>query len=147
MTRPSAHRVEVANRQRGYRIDRERITRLVRFVLHAERTPKADVEVAIVSDREIADIHQRFLGQRGATDVMSFELSAAPLEVQIIVSADTARRQARQFGHSIAAELSLYIVHGLLHQLGYDDVTPDNRKRMQTRQRELVEQFGMTLRA
>lgn len=82
------------------------------------------VEVAVVSDRAIARVHQEFMGIPGATDVITFEHG------EIVVSADTAERYASGAGHSTVEELALYVVHGLLHLSGYDDRDAVSRRRM-----------------
>jgi probable rRNA maturation factor len=91
-----------------------------------------DVSVAIVSDRRIADLHQRFLNQRGSTDVITFQHG------EIVIGAETARRQARAFRTSLEHELRLYIVHGLLHLRGFDDRTAASAAEMQRLQEKLV---------
>lgn len=73
------------------------------------------VEVAIVSDEVIADVHERFMAISGPTDVITFEHG------EIVISADTAARQALEHEKSCNEEIALYIVHGLLHLRGYDD--------------------------
>lgn len=82
------------------------------------------VEVAVVSDRVIARVHRQFMDVPGATDVITFEHG------EIVVSADTARREARRHGHEITEELALYVIHGLLHLNGHDDIKPGDRARM-----------------
>ena len=84
-------------------------------------------------------MNERFLRHRGPTDVLSFDLSEIRLpnpkseirnlDAQIVVSADAARRRAGALGHSILAELGLYVAHGLLHLLGYDDHRSSDRER------------------
>jgi probable rRNA maturation factor len=83
-----------------------------------------EVEVAVVSDAVIARVHRDFMDIPGVTDVITFDHG------EIVVSAQTAARCAVEHGHSVDAELALYIVHGLLHLNGYDDMTPEARKVM-----------------
>jgi probable rRNA maturation factor len=85
---------------------------------------KAVVEVAVVSDSVIARVHREFMGIEGATDVITFDHG------EIVVSAETAKRCAGEHGHSVAEELGLYIVHGLLHLNGFDDREDRARRRM-----------------
>ena len=84
----------------------------------------AEVEVAIVSDRVIARVHREFMGLAGATDVITFAHG------EIVMSAPTAQRYAREYGHSTDCELALYTVHGLLHLNGYEDATARDAARM-----------------
>jgi len=91
-----------------------------------------EVSVALVSDRRIAELHCRFLNERGPTDIITFQHG------EIVISAETARRQARAFRTSLEHELRLYIAHGLLHLLGYDDKTPAGAAEMKRLQENLV---------
>jgi probable rRNA maturation factor len=92
-----------------------------------------EVSVALVSDRRIADLHRRFLNERGPTDVITFQHG------EIVISAETAKRQARAFQTSLEDELRLYIAHGLLHLHGYDDKTPAGAAEMKRLQESVVE--------
>jgi probable rRNA maturation factor len=91
-----------------------------------------DVEVALVSDRRLAAIHGRFLGDPAVTDVISFDLEGADggAAGEIYVSVDRARKIARERGCAAAEELRLYLVHGALHLCGFDDRSPGDRSRM-----------------
>jgi probable rRNA maturation factor len=91
-----------------------------------------EVSVVLVSDRRIADLHRRFLNERGPTDVITFQHG------EIVISAETAQRQARAFRTSLEHELRIYIAHGLLHLRGYDDKTPAGAAEMKRLQEKLV---------
>jgi len=90
------------------------------------------VEVVLVSDKRIAAIHQQFMNDAAPTDVITFQHG------EIVMSVETAKRQARQFGTSVDHELRLYLVHGLLHLLGFDDKTAAAAKEMKRVQEKLV---------
>ncbi len=91
----------------------------------------AEVEVSIVSDRTIARVHRDFMGLPEPTDVITFHHG------EIVASAETARARAAELGHSVEEELALYIVHGLLHLNGFDDVSPGDAARMRKVQHRL----------
>jgi probable rRNA maturation factor len=95
-------------------------------------TKLADVNVILVSDRRMAELHRRFLQQPGATDVITFQHG------EIFVSTETARRQARRFGTSFEHELRLYVAHGLLHLHGFDDKDARSAAEMKRTQEKLV---------
>lgn len=120
---------------------RRRVTQAVRRTLARHgRTPVA-IHVAVVRDVSIAELHQRYLGVPGPTDVLSFDLSdggGAFLEGQIVVSADTARREARARRIPFEQELLRYAIHGTLHLLGYDDDTPGRARTMHRVEDELL---------
>jgi probable rRNA maturation factor len=91
-----------------------------------------EVSVVLVSDRRMAELHQRFLQQPGPTDVITFQHG------EIFVSTETARRQARRFGSSLEHELRLYIAHGLLHLHGFDDKEAHSSAEMKRTQETIV---------
>ena len=83
------------------------------------------VSVAIVGDRAIRRLNREYAGVDAATDVLSFpaagpRVGEEPLLGDIVIAAGIARRQAREAGHSLADEVKLLALHGLLHLLGYD---------------------------
>ena len=91
-----------------------------------------EVNVILVSDKSIAEIHKEFMNEPGPTDVITFQHG------EIVISAQTAKRQARRFGSTLGHELRLYIVHGLLHLHGFDDKTAVGAAEMCRVQEKLV---------
>lgn len=92
----------------------------------------AEISVIVISDRRMAELHRRFLNEPGPTDVITFQHG------EIVISAETAQRQARAFRKSLEHELRFYIAHGLLHLRGYDDKTPAGAAEMKRLQESLV---------
>lgn len=97
------------------------------------------VFVWLISDRRMALLHRKFLGQSGPTDVLTFQHG------EIFISVETARRHARAFGNSLVRELNLYIVHGLLHLHGFDDQTPGKAHKMKVAQEKILRICSGTL--
>lgn len=135
--------VWIDNRTSCLRAPRKRITKLVGFVARAERRAVAEVDVAVVNAHEITRLNRRYLRHAGLTDVLCFDLGqpGEPIMAQIVVCAEVAIRQAKRFGHSPQRELLLYVVHALLHLMGYNDAKPAQAARMQRRQEELLRRF------
>ena len=119
------------------------IVRVLEGVLEAEGEAR-DLSVVVVDDPTIHDVNRRFLDHDYPTDVIAFDLSGEGpgADGEVVVSWDTARREARERGINPASELLLYCVHGTLHLLGYDDKEDDERVRMHARQHELLARFG-----
>ena len=90
------------------------------------------VFVCLISDRRMASLHRKFMYQTGPTDVLTFQHG------EIFISVETARRNARVFGSSLASELRLYIVHGLLHLHGFDDRTQASARKMESAQQKIL---------
>jgi probable rRNA maturation factor len=97
-----------------------------------ELTRLRNVSVWIISDRRMSRLHRQFLGQKGPTDVLTFQHG------EIFISAETAKRHARAFGNPLMRELQLYIVHGLLHLHGFDDRTQHGARRMERIQKNIL---------
>ena len=116
------------------RIDRLRLKRIVQKTVRGEKTP-ASLTIYITTDAEMHKLNRAFHGTDAPTDVLSFPIDDGG---DIAISYDTAKRQARDAGWRIADEIDLLAVHGILHLLGYDDVTPRKRARMWKRQREIL---------
>jgi probable rRNA maturation factor len=90
------------------------------------------VFVWLISDRRMARLHRKFMNQTGPTDVITFQHG------EIFTSVETARRNARAFGGSLASELRLYVVHGLLHLHGFDDRTQPGARKMKKMQERIL---------
>lgn len=121
----------------------------VRAALAHGGRAEIDVEIALVSDRALASIHGRFLGDPAATDVISFDLGeddGGPAG-EIYVSVDRARAVARERGDPIERELALYLVHGALHLCGFDDRSPRPRARMREAEALVLADLDLPLSA
>jgi probable rRNA maturation factor len=120
------------------------VREVVRAVLAFGERPAMPVSLLLTDDAEIGALHGQHLGDPSATDVMSFELDG---EAEIVVSVETALRIARERGHEARAEIALYIVHGLLHTLGYDDVRARDRRRMRSAEQVVLQRLGLRVHA
>lgn len=116
-----------------------RLARLLRFAAEREGVT-GEVGVWICRDDEIAELHERFQGIPGPTDVLSFP-GDPPYLGDIAVSAETAALQAAEVGHSVGREIAFLVLHGFLHLIGYDDLSEPDRSRMFARQEEVLRAF------
>jgi probable rRNA maturation factor len=134
--------VVIDNRQRRVPVSPTRLARAVRRALDAVGRPAGDVELALVDDAEIRRLNAEFRGIRRRTDVLAFPLEApdAPGQLvgQVVVSAESAARQARRLGVPLAAELDLLVTHATLHLIGYDDRDPIEADMMHRRERDIL---------
>ena len=137
-------KVEIANEQSKHAIDCELLQQAVRAVLVGESLEAANISVAVVDDVTIHDLNRKYLEHDYATDVLSFLLSdpGECLEGEIVVSADTAAREAVNYRCDATDELLLYLVHGALHLVGYDDATDADRAAMRAKERQYLAELG-----
>ncbi len=109
-----------------------------------------EVRVRLLSDAAMAQAHEAHLGDPSVTDVITFDLAdgaaahGAPLDVDVLVCLDEARRQSTQRGHQVELELVLYILHGILHCVGFDDHTESDARTMHTREDEILTFIGLS---
>lgn len=105
-----------------------------------------DLGIALVSDKRIRDLNRRFRAKDTPTDVLSFPLSAGLQGDEpfgdVIISYETARRQARQYGASLQRELQRLLIHGTLHLCGYDHHERRAAARMHGLTRRLLRAVG-----
>ena len=146
-------RVYFTNKQSKMRIG-ERLTFLIETAiektLRYERFRKnAELSVTFVDNREIHELNREFRGKDKPTDVLSFPMweddeiggdvdpaLGAVMLGDIVISTETAARQAEEYGNTLEEEMCFLAVHGTLHLLGYDHIEPEDEAIMREKQRE-----------
>ncbi|MGD2109033.1 MAG: rRNA maturation RNase YbeY [Phycisphaerae bacterium] len=142
----------------------ERILRkAIEIALQRHAVSTASLSVALVGDAHIAELNLRHLKREGPTDVLAFDLrgetgsdgdhdrgpgessasTVTAIDGEVVVSVETAKREAEKRELAVEAELALYVVHGVLHLLGYDDGTERGAQRMHTVEDALLEEIGI----
>jgi probable rRNA maturation factor len=124
------------------------IKKLVRAVCKRFKLLNVTVGIAIVGDDEILKLNKKFLKHNSKTDCLSFDLSdddKSKRLFELMVNAERADRQAKLRGLSPNAELALYITHGMLHNLGFNDSSPAKAKKMHDTEDEILFQLGFGL--
>lgn len=106
------------------------------------------ISFAIVNDADMAAAHERYSGVPGTTDALTFDLSDsadphAPIEADILVCIDVARRESALRNHHFTHELLLYMIHGMLHCAGHDDHDPAAAAAMHAREDQLLHALGI----
>jgi len=148
--------IDVRNEQAHLSVPAGRIRRIARLALAAEEVAHATISVALVDNQAIHRLNRQHLNHDYETDVLSFLFDSEPNETstaavptnprgtgrridgEIVISAEMALKSAPRFGWTAAEELSLYLIHGLLHLCGYDDGTDSERRLMQKRERAIL---------
>jgi len=118
----------------------ERVQEVVAAVWQfAKADLSAQLEVALMGQEEHCRVHQRFLNDPSPTDVMAFPYQDEELFGEVLINVDMARAQAQERGHEALWEATLYLVHGCLHLVGYDDQTDEERARMRAAESAVME--------
>lgn len=140
MPKKNAVKIEIVNEQEQLEIDESLIQKIILKMYADEGITGGKMEVAIVDDPTIHDLNVRYLGHDYPTDVLAFEMDSKDhyLEGNVIVSADTACTRAEEFNMKPEKELLLYIIHGTLHLLGYDDHTEEDAPAMRAKEKEYL---------
>jgi probable rRNA maturation factor len=138
--------VDITNLQAILPVDAGWLRAIVAQLLRAEGIATADLSVVVVDDAGIRGINARHLDHDRPTDVISFAFGApgdADFGGELVVSAETAAREAAARQVPPRDELALYVVHGLLHLCGFDDRTEADAQAMRAREGEWLRDLGI----
>jgi probable rRNA maturation factor len=139
--------VLIANRQRTKKINARFLKQVVAELFAELEIAEAELGIHLVGAKEMARVNWQFLQHEGSTDVITFDHSNAEcgmrsakskIHGELFVCVDDAIKQAKQFGTNWQAEVVRYVVHGVLHLLGYDDLKPALRRTMKREENRLV---------
>lgn len=158
-------KVSIRNNQRKFKVTKE-MRDLVRSAVKAaleymDFPLKSEVSVMFTDDEEIHELNRLHRGVDRPTDVLSFPLfeydengditeddldfnpNGEMILGDIVISLETASRQAQEYGHSFEREIGFLTVHSMLHLFGYDHMTPEDEAEMFGYQREILERMGL----
>ncbi len=143
--------VYLSNATRNTGLNFAAIERTVTALLTAIDEAGSSISVSFVRDPKIRALNREFRGFDRPTDVLSFPLvepgdayaGAERLLGDIVISVDTAKRQAADYDAPIDREVSRLLIHGVLHLLGHDHVVPGERAVMEAEERRLADAIGM----
>ncbi len=140
-----AGEISVSNRQKRVAVDSAKIRRAARKILGELGYEGHELSVVIVDDPEITGLNRRFFRRNRPTNVISFPMEPgenAPVQFRIlgdvVISAETAHRQAEEAGSRGEEEILFLLIHGILHLAGYDhEGAASERRKMEEKEREL----------
>jgi probable rRNA maturation factor len=149
--------VVIASRQRARKINRRLLKRITAALLADLKIESVELGIHLVATPEMTRLNEKFLRHAGPTDVITFNYlvpsSQTPdprpkIHGEIFICVNEAVTQARKFGTTWQSEVVRYVVHGLLHLLGFDDASPGARRKMKReenrRLRELSRRFPLS---
>ena len=142
----------VENLQKRVALNPPQVLKIAKTILQHEGVKKVSLSIVFVTRQKIQALNKKFLHRTYSTDVLAFDarenVSARnrrkPQEIagDIIISTDEAFKNSRIYGTALSKELALYVIHGILHLLGYDDHVPTDVKKMRQKEQELLNYLG-----
>ena len=140
--------LSAVNVSKCYFLNRKKLAHTVKFILKSIGVRDASLSIVFVTDRQIARLNSLYRRKNRPTDVLSFSMREgkrlkrdSSILGDVIISVDRAKAQAKSFNSSFRREMYLYIIHGILHLMGYDDETKSARKKMSKKENQLLDKL------
>jgi probable rRNA maturation factor len=141
--------IQISNRQRRRRVPLKQLQQTARMLVAALGRPEAELSVLLVDDRRIAALNREFLSREGPTNVIAFPMQegrfaglSPHLLGDVVISVDTAAREAERSGMRFERRLTELLVHGVLHLCGYDhEHDPAQARRMAAKSRAMMKKI------
>ncbi len=142
-------KVAVRNLQKRIPINPKRIIKTVLKILSIEGIKKSgEITLCFVNDRKIKELNLKYLGKNNPTDVIAFDVAGPKrpdkIFADIVISTDRAIDNAGAFHTTPLFELYLYVIHGVLHILGYDDKTKKDKLLMRQKEESLLRTLNLS---
>jgi probable rRNA maturation factor len=138
-------KIEIRDIQQHLKIDKKLIRKWSEIALRAMKEDGAELSLLFTDDAYIKRLNCKFLNVDDKTDVLAFPMregeglsKTSPILGDVVISVETAKRQAKKRKSPVKNEVCLYLVHGILHLLGYDDTDRVNKKKMKDKEKELI---------
>lgn len=131
-------RVSVIREKVNLPLSKVRIKKLAGRILSALKEKGAGVCIFFVSDAKMRKLNLKYRKIDRPTDCLAFPMREGRMLGDIVISVDTAKTNSRYFDSTVKKEITLYMVHGILHLLGFKDTTPSGKKRMRRMEEEII---------
>jgi probable rRNA maturation factor len=143
------NRIKIKNLQKKIKIKNRKLKVLADNVLKHQGFYDTELSLLLVDDRKITELNKQYLKKNSATDVLAFRMSDGKygqinpqLLGDVVVSVETAESKAAQLKVDLYSEINLYLIHGILHLLGFSDKTKKGFNQMKKLQEELLEFYA-----
>jgi len=129
--------------EKGIRVDKKKIDLLVQKIMEELKFSIDSLEFNFVGTKTITEINNKYLNHSGSTDIITFNYSHEKFRFdgEIFISVPDAYENAKKYKVTIDNEIERLIIHGVLHLLGYDDLTPAKKRTMKKYENKFVKQF------
>ena len=114
---------------------------IAQSILEQEKLAGVELSILLISDAKITELNQKYFKSNRVTDVIAFPQGDSKLLGDIVISGETAEKQAMERRHHLEDELAYLLIHGILHLLGFDDTKTNLRRKMRVKERAYLTQF------
>ena len=122
--------INIFNESSHQYIPRQRVITTLEQLLFIENFERASVNVIVLDNDGIQKINKQYLGHDYPTDVISFIIDEKPFEAEVYISVEMAKHNAEDLNTNWREEMLRYAIHGVLHTIGYNDSTDEEKKKM-----------------
>lgn len=138
--------VNIFAKQKRYPVDEEHIRKLVEAFFCVYKLPHDEVSIHFVTKSQIAKLHDIYFDDPSITDCISFPIDSADdpgykVLGEVFVCPAVAHEYASDHDTSYSDEVDLYVIHGLLHLIGFDDIAPADKKRMRREEKRFLKKY------
>jgi probable rRNA maturation factor len=137
----SSDAIEITNLSKVKRIKIKNIRKVLSLVFSSLGIPYAQASILLCDNNFIRKLNRKFFNESGVTDVISFPLKDAinPQYLgEVVICVEEAKNSSKLYGNTWQEELVLYLIHGILHILGFDDIKAKDRLKMQAKQEKIL---------
>lgn len=128
-------------------IEKKKLHQYVKFITQHLNLSIVSLEINFIDSESIKEINKKFLSHDYSTDIITFNYSDSQntIDGEIFISVDDAKENAKKFNVKFEEEIGRLVAHGILHLIGFDDTTPDKRKKMKNRENQLLKKYKFIL--
>lgn len=128
-------------------IEKKKLHQYVKFISQNFNLSIKSLEINFVNSEAIKEINKKFLSHDYSTDIITFNYSHSQniIDGEIFISVDDAKENAKKFKVKFNEEIGRLVAHGILHLIGFDDTTPDKRKKMKNQENQLLKKYKFIL--
>ncbi len=134
--------IEIQNLQTTIPLNCDKLNKIIQKVLKVQRIASGHLAFVFVNDTKIRALNKKYLRHDYATDVLTFDWSekkrSSSIDGEIVISTQMAKRNAAEYKVSAHDEILLYMIHGVLHLLGYEDHSSSGIKKMRAQEKKLM---------
>jgi len=138
--------INIFNKALNLKIEDSKVRELVHLTLNETHYEKINLNFIFCNDQTLNDFKVKYFNDDVLTDIVTFPIrNDSELEAEIYISHEMATQNAKEFKVSLNNEISRLIVHGILHLIGFNDTTKENKKEMFEKQEQVISNFNKKL--